>query len=220
MRRTRLGLGLAFGLGALSWAVAPAGTAQALPVPHSAGQLLPAAGPAAGARVVDLPSLAQLPTGGRRLVQKPATPASPETTYHTTAFTNNDGNECLDGDTNTIPHGNGAKVQLWACNGWSNQNWYWTPVAGMPVGYYTIQNGDGGMCLDGDTNTIPNNGAKVQLWGCNGWNNQRWYWNGSNLQNADGGECLDGDTNTIPNNGAKVQLWACNGWNNQKWTWH
>ncbi|WP_280698477.1 RICIN domain-containing protein [Kitasatospora sp. GP82] len=144
---------------------------------------------------------------------------APRTTYHTTAFTNNDGNECLDGDTNTIPN-NGAKVQLWGCNGWSNQSWYWTPVPNMPIGYYTIQNGDGWECLDGDTNTIPNNGAKVQLWGCNGWTNQKWYWNGSTLQNADGWECLDGDTNTIPNNGAKVQLWGCNGWTNQKWTYH
>ncbi|WP_035803181.1 RICIN domain-containing protein [Kitasatospora mediocidica] len=53
-----------------------------------------------------------------------ATPAAANVTYHTGAFTNNDKGQCLDGDTNTIGN-NGAKVQLWACNGWSNQSWTW-----------------------------------------------------------------------------------------------
>ncbi|MGE7439337.1 MULTISPECIES: RICIN domain-containing protein [Kitasatospora] len=197
-------------------------TAQAAPRDHArmaprvtAG---PAVGPAAGKQVIELDSPAELPTTGSQSHLQSAI-AKLHVVYHTTAFTNNDGGECLDGDTNTIPN-NGAKVQLWACNGWSNQNWYWSPVPNKPVGYYNIQNGDGWQCLDGDTNTIPNNGAKVQLWACNGQSNQIWAWNGHTLRNVDGSQCLDGDTNTIPNNGAKVQLWACNGWNNQDWTWH
>ncbi|MDH6131998.1 hypothetical protein P3T37_001383 [Kitasatospora sp. MAA4] len=145
--------------------------------------------------------------------------AMPNTVYHTGKFTNNHGGQCLDGDLNTIGK-NGAKVQLWGCNGWDNQGWNWTPAPGQPAGYYVIQNGHGGQCLDGDLNTIGNNGAKVQLWGCNGWDNQTWIWNGSTLRNQHGGQCLDGDLNTIGNNGAKVQLWGCNGWDNQSWTWH
>ncbi|WP_327070191.1 RICIN domain-containing protein [Kitasatospora sp. NBC_01250] len=188
-------------------------------VPHASSvpAVRDAAGPASGKHVVELGSQTQaLPAVGDA---RPDDAMTPDVTYHTTAFTNNDGGECLDGDTNTIGN-NGAKVQLWGCNGWSNQNWYWTPAPGQPTGYYTIQNGDQWQCLDGDTNTIGNNGAKVQLWGCNGWSNQTWIWNGSTLRNADKGQCLDGDTNTIPANGAKVQLWSCNGWTNQSWTWH
>ncbi|MCQ4040810.1 RICIN domain-containing protein [Streptantibioticus rubrisoli] len=165
-------------------------------------------------RVVDVTSMAQIPTVQSNLKGK----AVPNQVYRLT-MTNNDRGECLDGDTNTIP-ANGAKVQLWACNGWTNQTWIWAPAAGQPAGNYTIQNADGSECLDGDTNTIPANGAKVQLWACNGWTNQTWAWHGSTLTNNDRGECLDGDTNTIPANGAKVQLWACNGWTNQNWTLH
>ncbi|WP_329586213.1 RICIN domain-containing protein [Kitasatospora sp. NBC_01250] len=167
---------------------------------------------AAGPRIIKVASVSQIPTVSNHAK------VVPNAIYQVT-MTNNDRGQCLDGDTNTIPN-NGAKVQLWGCNGWSNQTWDWAPAAGYPAGYYSIQNNDRGECLDGDTNTIPNNGAKVQLWGCNGWSNQTWAWGGATLVNADKGECLDGDTNTIPNNGAKVQLWACNGWSNQNWTLH
>ncbi|MCC9307221.1 ricin-type beta-trefoil lectin domain protein [Kitasatospora sp. RB6PN24] len=179
----------------------------------------PSSDPAAGRIVIDVSSPDQIPGVGSHASAVPAGVDSTRITYRTKAFTNNDGGQCLDGDRNTIPN-NGAKVQLWACNGWDNQSWYWTPVAGLPSGSYTLQNGEAMQCLDGDTNTIPNNGAKVQLWACNGWTNQTWLWNGSTLRNSDRGECLDGDTNTIGNNGAKVQLWACNGWPNQSWTFH
>ncbi|MFF7637673.1 RICIN domain-containing protein [Kitasatospora sp. NPDC008050] len=174
------------------------------------------AGPAAGKQVIEISSPDQLPGIGSA---RPDSAVAANVTYHTTAFTNNHGGKCLDGDTNTIGN-NGAKVQLWDCNGWDNQSWYWTPAPNQPAGYYTIQNGHGWQCLDGDTNTIGNNGAKVQLWACNGWPNQTWAWGGGTLVNADKGQCLDGDLNTIGNNGAKVQLWACNGWDNQSWTWH
>ncbi|MEU8545572.1 RICIN domain-containing protein [Streptomyces roseoverticillatus] len=206
MRTSRAVLGIAAGLGAVAFTLGSGAAAQAH-VPQ------PLSGPAAGKTVVEVRSVAELPGIGSS-----ARPAA-DTVYRTPAFTNNLGNQCLDGDRNTIPN-NGAKVQLWGCNSWDNQSWYWTPVPNQPVGRYTIQNGYRSQCLDGDLNTIPNNGAKVQLWACNGWNNQIWMWNGSNLQNAQGAQCLDGDTNTIPNNGAKVQLWACNGWTNQKWVFH
>ncbi|MCW7538055.1 RICIN domain-containing protein [Aquabacterium sp. A7-Y] len=83
--------------------------------------------------------------------------------------------------------------------------------------------GPGGLCLDGDLNTIGRDGGKVQLWACNGQPQQGWIFTplGDNMwtiQNHLSGQCLDGDLNGIPNDGAIVQLWRCNGWLNQ--TWH
>jgi hypothetical protein len=142
---------------------------------------------------------------------------SPAASYSFRRVTNQWGYQCLDGDRGGIPR-NGAKAQLWGCNGWDNQAWTLVQVSGMPIGYYYIQNGYGGQCLDGDRGQIPNNGARAQLWGCNGWTNQMWRWTGSRFVNYYGGQCLDGDRGQIPNNGARVQLWACNGWSNQGWT--
>lgn len=77
-----------------------------------------------------------------------------------------------------------------------------------------------GYCLDADLNTINRDGTIVQLWQCNGSNQQRWY------RNADGtihtsyntDYCLDVDLNTANVNGGKAQLWRCNGSPQQKWS--
>lgn len=37
-------------------------------------------------------------------------------------ITNQDGGQCLDADARTLP-ANGTKVQMWACNGGTNQDW-------------------------------------------------------------------------------------------------
>ncbi|MFJ9846905.1 RICIN domain-containing protein [Kitasatospora sp. NPDC101155] len=211
MRINRLSLVLLAGASALALAT----TAQAAPYSSAPAEQWPTAGPAVGKQIVDVASPSQIPTAGPYAA---STPDRPNITYRTKAFTNNHGGKCLDGDLNGIGS-NGTKVQLWDCNGWDNQAWYWTPVEGQS-GTYTLQNGHSMQCLDGDLNTINNNGAKVQLWGCNGWDNQNWTWNGSTLQNTHGHKCLDGDLNSINNNGAKVQLWGCNGWDNQNWTYH
>jgi opacity protein-like surface antigen len=81
-----------------------------------------------------------------------------------------------------------------------------------------IHNAFFGRCLDADTGSISGNGTKVQLWDCNGWNNQSWdlLWDGT-IRSMASGRCLDADTGSISGNGTKVQLWDCNGWNNQKW---
>ncbi|WP_214415670.1 RICIN domain-containing protein [Sphaerisporangium fuscum] len=82
-----------------------------------------------------------------------------------------------------------------------------------------IHNHASWRCLDADLNTIANNGTKVQLWNCNGWNNQKWTYDvrTHTIRSQYNGRCLDADLNTIGNNGTKVQLWDCNGWSNQKW---
>ncbi|MFI1927978.1 RICIN domain-containing protein [Streptomyces sp. NPDC020377] len=169
----------------------------------------------AAPRVIDVTSVSQIPTAGEGIA---ASPAGINAIFRLT-MTNNEGGQCLDGDADTIGT-NGTKVQLWGCHGGSNQTWLWAPAAGQPVGYYTIQSARGNQCLDGDLTQIPANGAKVQLWACNGWSNQTWLWHGATLTNLEGGQCLDGDLTQIPANGAKVQLWACNGWSNQNWTTH
>ncbi|MEV0936913.1 RICIN domain-containing protein [Streptomyces phaeochromogenes] len=165
-------------------------------------------------RVVEVTSAAQIPA----VRSGPADVVQPQQVFRLT-MTNNKGGQCLDGDATQIP-ANGARVQLWACNGRSNQTWLWTPAVGRPIGFYTIQNASGNQCLDGDVTQIPANGARVQLWACNSFTNQIWSWDGSRLTNVKGGQCLDGDVTQIPANGARVQLWACNSFTNQAWTTH
>jgi Ricin-type beta-trefoil lectin domain/Ricin-type beta-trefoil lectin domain-like len=81
---------------------------------------------------------------------------------------------CLDADTNTIG-GNGTKVQLWDCNGGPNQKWEWPGYAyGKSLLGSTNRNAQSNRCLDADANTIGGNGTKVQLWDCNGRQNQFW----------------------------------------------
>ncbi|MFC4502364.1 MULTISPECIES: RICIN domain-containing protein [Streptomyces] len=172
----------------------------------------------AAPRVVDVTSVSQIPTAQDGAKDGAGGQVGINAIYRLT-MTNNEGGQCLDGDADTIGT-NGTQVQLWGCHGGTNQTWLWAPAAGKPVGYYTIQNSRGNQCLDGDLTAIPANGAKAQLWACNGWNNQTWVWHGATLTNLEGGQCLDGDLTAIPANGAKAQLWACNGWNNQNWTLH
>lgn len=77
-----------------------------------------------------------------------------------------------------------------------------------------------GFCLDADLATIGGNGTRIQLWTCNGTNQQKWKFNGSvagPIQSIYNGRCLDGDLGQINNNGAKVQLWDCNNTAQQGW---
>lgn len=90
--------------------------------------------------------------------------------YSWYTITNVDGGQCLDADSTTIP-ANGTKVQMWTCNGWSNQNWELHSQGGD---IFTITNEVSNQCLDADLRTAYANGTKVQLWNCNGWFNQSW----------------------------------------------
>lgn len=127
-------------------------------------------------------------------------------------------NICLDADNSTRGQ-NGTKVQLWQCNFWDNQAWFLNPIPNKPVGWYTITSlGHNGKCLDADNGTIGGNGTRVQMWDCNGWDNQQWLlFSNHTIQNASSRRCLDGDTRTLPANGTKVQLWDCNNGAHQAW---
>jgi hypothetical protein len=66
--------------------------------------------------------------------------------------------------------GNGSKVQLWDCNGLTNQQWFGSDDLSVLI----VNNGVA-RCLDGDVSRGGGNGSKVQLWDCNGLTNQQWF---------------------------------------------
>ncbi|MGS2648649.1 extracellular catalytic domain type 1 short-chain-length polyhydroxyalkanoate depolymerase [Streptosporangium sp. G12] len=72
-----------------------------------------------------------------------------------------------------------------------------------------------GRCLD-VSGVSQANGAAVQLWDCNGQNNQQWATTAASELRVYGNKCLD-VANQSTANGALVQIWDCNGQNNQKW---
>ena len=69
------------------------------------------------------------------------------------------GNMCLD----AAGSGNGAAIQIYSCNGQTNQQWNVNSNG-------TITGVQSGRCLDVWSTA---NGAQVQLWDCSGQANQR-----------------------------------------------
>lgn len=143
---------------------------------------------------------------------------------------------CLDADTN----GGGLdrnKVQLWKCNQQYNQEWSFQANSYTVYGYFQLMNrgwvaAGRHLCLDADASSTITNGTKVQLWTCNGQQNQSWYcanvgsqtcFSDLRLQTAGivNGNltvmCLDADLYTVANDGGRAQVWACNGNANQEW---
>ncbi|WP_426505509.1 ricin-type beta-trefoil lectin domain protein [Dactylosporangium sp. McL0621] len=115
-------------------------------------------------------------------------------------------NRCLDvpGASQT----NGTKVQIWDCNGGTNQSW-------------TLNNGAlqvyGNKCLD-----VPGHataaGTRIAIWDCNGGANQQWRLNSDGtVVGVQSGLCLD-VVGAGTANGTEVEIWGCNGGTNQKWT--
>lgn len=90
-------------------------------------------------------------------------------------------------------------------------------AVGVAAVYPMFRNRWNGRCLDADLNTITRNGTRVQMWDCNGQNQQRWF-QGSEavIRNYASARCLDADLNTIGRNGTRIQLWDCNFQNQQK----
>jgi alpha-galactosidase len=77
-----------------------------------------------------------------------------------------------------------------------------------------------GKCLDvpQPTSAQAPAGTQVQIWDCNGGDNQLWAQTSSGeLTVYSGGDCLDAtDNETDP--GTTVQIWPCDGGANQQWT--
>ncbi|MGI5158395.1 lectin [Microbispora sp. CA-102843] len=104
---------------------------------------------------------------------------------------------------------NGTQVQIWDCNGQSNQQW--TPTGSGELRVY------GNKCLD-VYNRGTADGTNVIIWDCNGQSNQQWRFNADGSITAVGAnKCLDA-YNQGTANGTKVIIWTCNGQANQRWT--
>jgi endo-1,4-beta-xylanase len=103
----------------------------------------------------------------------------------------------------------GTQLQIWDCNGNSNQTWTHTSSNQL-----TVYSGANLRCLDAG-GTGP--GTKVQIWTCSGASNQAWQVNGNGtITGVQSGLCLD-VTGAGTANGTLVELWTCNGGSNQQW---
>lgn len=115
---------------------------------------------------------------------------------------------CLDVDA-ANQKTNGARVQLWACNGSDQQLWF---IRGGRVVSFA------GKCLDLAFPDLRKNGGHIQVWDCNGSIQQHWAPRDGGLRNG-GGKCLDVATAPDGNgrNGDVAQVWDCNGSVRQRW---
>ncbi|MEU9555585.1 RICIN domain-containing protein [Streptomyces fumanus] len=125
-------------------------------------------------------------------------------------------NQCLDVDV-TGNGANGSKIQVWECNGSSQQLWYWWDDYFLESARYP------GKCIDADLNGGGANGTRLQLWDCNGSTQQQFfrYSNDLAIYNArfynNGNTVVDRNA-TVPGNGAGVQLWQKNYQSQQWWS--
>jgi hypothetical protein len=113
---------------------------------------------------------------------------------------------CLDDRFNSSTPG--AVVQVWGCNGLSNQDW-------QVMSNGTIEHN--GLCLDAHNSGITS-GTKVQLWTCTGNNNQKWDtadWRLHYNNPAASDQVLD-DTGW-GGAGTQQDIWVDNGGGNQVW---
>jgi lysophospholipase L1-like esterase len=112
-------------------------------------------------------------------------------------------------DVTGVASTNGAQVQLWDCNGQTNQSW--TNTASRQLTVY------GTKCLDASGQGT-SNGTAVVIWDCNGQTNQQWNVNANGtITGVQSGLCLDANGRGTAN-GTTLILWACNGQSNQQWT--
>ncbi|RSM44177.1 SGNH hydrolase [Amycolatopsis balhimycina DSM 5908] len=104
---------------------------------------------------------------------------------------------------------NGTKLQLWDCNGQSNQAWTFGSAGEI--------RGGSGRCLDAaGQGTSP--GTAVDIWDCTGQANQQWTLNADgSITGRQSGLCLDASGQQTAN-GTPVALWTCNGQANQRWS--
>jgi endo-1,4-beta-xylanase len=100
---------------------------------------------------------------------------------------------------------NGTRVQLYDCNGQSNQAWTLTSSKQLTV--------YGSACLDAAGS---GNGSAVQIYSCNGQANQQWNVNSNGtITGVQSGRCLDV---WGTGNGQQVQIYDCSGQANQRFS--
>jgi|HubBroStandDraft_6_1064221.scaffolds.fasta_scaffold680851_1 hypothetical protein len=103
---------------------------------------------------------------------------------------------------------NGTNVELWACNGGSNQEWLYEPDNTIRPAF------DPSKCLD-----LPSwqtaDGTLLDIWDCNGGSNQQWTLQNNGSLEGFGGKCVD-DPGSQTADGTFLDYWDCNGGGNQK----
>ena len=114
---------------------------------------------------------------------------------------------CL--DVPNLSTSNGTQLQLWDCNGGSNQRWTYTANKQLMV--------YGNKCLDASGKGTTN-GTPVIIYDCNGGSNQQWNLNANGtITGVQSGLCLDANGGATAN-GTKIIIWSCNGGSNQQWS--
>jgi len=114
---------------------------------------------------------------------------------------------CL--DVPNVSTTNNTQVEIWDCNGGSNQQW--TQLANGTLQVY------GNKCLD-VTNSATAAGSPVAIFDCNGGANQQWQVNADgSIVGVQSGLCLD-VTGQGTANGTLIEIWTCNGGANQHWS--
>ncbi len=104
---------------------------------------------------------------------------------------------------------NGTAVEIYDCNGGTNQLWTTTPAGQLRV--------YGSKCLDA-ANQGTTAGTAVRIWDCTGGANQQWTVNSNGtVVGVQSGLCLD-VTGQATANGTRLELWTCNGGANQRWS--
>ncbi len=105
---------------------------------------------------------------------------------------------------------NGTDVQIYDCNGGTNQQWqFWSDGTVRPT-FNTNK------CLD-----LPGwqtaNGTSIQIYDCHGSTNQKWTLSSAGILKGFGGKCVD-DPGFSTTNGTNLQYYNCNGGFNQVFT--
>jgi alpha-galactosidase len=112
-------------------------------------------------------------------------------------------------DVPNLTQTNGTQLEIWDCNGGTNQ--IWAHSASNQLTVY-----GGAKCLDAYNNQTTA-GTKVEIWSCNGQTNQQWLLNANGtITGVQSGLCLD-VTGASTSNGALAELYTCNGNSNQQW---
>ncbi len=116
-------------------------------------------------------------------------------------------NRCL--DVPNVSQTDGTLLNIWDCNGGTNQQWTQTSTNQLTV--------YGSKCLD-----VPGHatsaGTRVDIATCNNAANQQWRLNADGtVVGVESGLCLD-VTGRGTANGTAVEIWTCNGGTNQQWT--
>jgi hypothetical protein len=90
------------------------------------------------------------------------------------------------------------------------------PAQAAPVPFQ-LRSDLNARCLD-IYGANPANEAIVQMYGCTGGINQKWYWNGREIRSSLNNKCLD-IYGANAGNEARVQMYDCWGGPSQHWSW-